>query len=270
MNRLFHDYVCKDSKDTRVCLNLECEKYHISGTRRVERFIDSDPQVNENATRAVDFANQTALSETSSAVAGRSACTSKEEYPGLKDRGAVPKKPVVTERVVAKVPHRVQNCSSYAHAVKIPQQIRLQESDQVKTLHEKITQFQSRVQNIEKLVQQLMSSNGYKAPISREKGNVNERNDQTNEGACSTWIQNTENAVKDLYAKFHQMGVWIQNCQHPVNLQLHPVQNATCQTQAIPNITHAIPPVFHNPSYIPQVIENSENFGIEEPSFVSL
>ena len=243
MNRLFHDYVCKDSKDTRVCLNLECEKYHISGTRRVERFIDSDPQVNENATRAVDFANQTALSETSSAVAGRSACTSKEEYPGLKDRGAVPKKPVVTERVVAKVPHRVQNCSSYAHAVKIPQQIRLQESDQVKILHEKITLFQSRVQNTEKLVQQLMSS---------------------------TWIQNTENAVKDLYAKFHQMGVWIQNCQHPVNLQLHPVQNATCQTQAIPNITHAIPPVFHNPSYIPQVIENSENFGIEEPSFVPL
>ena len=43
VNRRFHEHVCEDSKVSRMCLNLECEKYHIAGTRRVERFIDTDP-----------------------------------------------------------------------------------------------------------------------------------------------------------------------------------------------------------------------------------
>ena len=126
-----------------------------------------------------------------------------------------------------------------------------------------MAQQQSNVQNNEKLLQQLLESNSYKAPLSQEKGNVNERNDQTNEGACFTRIQNTENAVNDLFKQVHQMNAWLQNCQRQMNPQLHPIQNAQCQTQAQPNPTHTNSPVFHYAGYIPQVIEN---FGTEGPS----
>ena len=214
------------------------------------------------ATHVVDISNQTASLETVSDVGGKSACTSKVEYPDLPNSGAVPKKPVVTERIVANVPHCVQNRSGYALAVKAPQQTRFQESNQMKTLNDKMAQYQSRLQNTEKLIQQLQQSLG-----SREKENVYERNDQTNEGACFTRIQNTENAVNDLYTKLRQMDAWIQNCQHPVNSQLQPVQNATCQTQVIPNVTHPNSHVFHYAGYIPQAIEN---FGNEERIYTSL
>ena len=267
VNRLFHEHVCEDSKTSRMCPNQECEKYHISGTRRKERVIDPDSCVNENATHADDIANQTASLETDCAVAGRPAWASREEYPDLPHRGEVQKSHVFTERDVANVPHRVQSRPGYAHIVKTPRQTGLQESNQVKTLNDKMAQHQSRIQNNEKLIQQLLESNSCKAPFSQENGNKNERNDQTNEGSCFTRIQNTENTVNALYIKLHQMETWLQNFHRPVNPQSHPIQNAQCQTQTQPDQTHANHHVFHYGGHIPQVIEN---FGTEGPSYTPL
>ena len=288
VNRLFHEYVCEDSKKTRKCLNLACEKYHISGTGRVDRSFDkcsrekvnydySENLENANYESSENLENCDAYREPVSVRSKMSFYPKGDAFPKLHHRGTVEKTPVSNEREDFSTQgqsRRVQRGFSYANSVTMSRQ----ESNQLQALNVKIAQQQSRIQNTEKLLQQVLVSNSYNVPISqeKEKGSADHHH-KLHETAWSKRFQNTENAVSELCKNFNELSTWIKQCHQPVNSQLQPNRNMQRNPSCDQN-GHEMPlqtplnqaranQVFHYPGLIPTVMEN---FGDNAPSYVPL
>ena len=224
VNRLFHDEVCENSRNTRSCFNLECEKYHIKGTRRYELIrgnLDHSPS-NFNAPQQV-MDNRTPVPSATRNV-----------HPNINNLSHSHASPNVT---IQRNDFLDQQKPSYASVITRNQnpQNAGQEPNPLKMLNTKVNQQQLRIQSTETLLHQLLEQSTHQnSQIQKLHPVINPQEDVDH---LQTRFQNTEDSVKDLNAQLQNLNLQIQKLQqHPKGLQL--------QTQ----MNHA--PKFPNPSVL--------------------
>ena len=263
VNRSFHENnVCEDSKSRRICLNWECDKFHISGTKRSERGLNAVTNDCQNAEHVVH--TEVSANEISKEYPVTDTILKDEDFPELPYRGNNDKRNQfpTNDNVASDRRSSFQGRSNHANVASA--NTGKDEASQVKLLNAKLDKQNVRLQNNEKLVQQLMdASSRNHGPSSQTEANESVANHRLIEGEWMARIQNTEQAVNKLCAQFHQINAWLQNFQNIVKPQTQIMQ---LQSQPEPNQMHTNP-VYHYPGFIPQVVEN---FGEGGPAYTPL
>ena len=243
VNRLFHDDVWENSRNTRTCFNLECEKYHIKGTARHElnrvtldhslSNVNTPNEVIENrtpvpsATRNVDLN----IKNISHSNASPNVTIQNKDF-------LDPKKPSYSSVTTRKL--KPQNAG--------------QEPNPLNTLNSKVNQQQVRIQNTESLLQQLLKQSCHQGLILQKLHPV--INPQEDVDHFQTRFQNTEDSVKDLNIKLQNLNRQFQELHqhHAPQLPNSPVLNVQHQTHFQPQQGQSEKSyVYHYPGLLPHL-----------------